>query len=48
LVRAPRPADEPARLAALHDAQVDAHRGTVRLESEPGIGTTVDLNLPGA
>lgn len=29
-------------------AIVDAHNGTVRLQSEPGIGTTVELTLPAA
>jgi signal transduction histidine kinase len=31
---------------AIVRAIVDAHNGTVRLESEPGVGTTVDLTLP--
>jgi signal transduction histidine kinase len=32
---------------AIVQAIVDAHGGTVRLESEPGVGTTADLTLPG-
>jgi len=31
---------------AIVQAIVDAHHGTVRIESEPGVGTTVDVTLP--
>ncbi|MEV6852068.1 GAF domain-containing sensor histidine kinase [Actinoplanes sp. NPDC051411] len=31
---------------AIVRAIIDAHNGTVRMDSEPGVGTTVDLTLP--
>jgi len=31
---------------AIVRAIVDAHNGTMRIESEPGVGTTLDLTLP--
>jgi signal transduction histidine kinase len=55
-VRASLPDDEAAWPAALHDTLglaiarsiIDAHHGSVHVESEPGIGTTVRMSLPRA